>query len=175
MSKKNEEILKRLMSRAYGLIKMESAGGGVRLDGLREEALVMTDRMIKYLEYLEKYDQDALEELERTGERVGFDFVGYLRGALKRRNAILYRNRARSEAIDALFSAKEKNRPEKELKELRKDVDKHTSEFLLEAFKIETEFSQIRVIAGEDMPVPEKPKSGRPPNANRYTREEDNF
>ena len=174
MSKKNEEMLKRLMSRAFELIKMESAGGGIRIDILREESLVMTDRMIKFLEHLEK-DEVALADLEELGELRGFDFVGYLRGALKRRNAILYRNRARSEAIDALFSAKEKNRPEKELKELRKDVDKHTSEFLLEAFKIETEFSQIRVIAGEDMPVPEKPKSGRPPNANRYTREEDNF
>ena len=172
--KKNDEIITRMADRAYGLIKMESASGGVRLDILLEESLAATHRMIKFLEYLEK-DEVALGDLESLGESRGFDFVGYLRGALKRRNAILYRKRRRDEAFTTLHRAIEKNRPEKELKELRKDVDKYTSELLLEAYKIETEFSQIVVIAGEDMYVPEKPRSGRPPLANKYTREEDNF
>lgn len=173
--KKNDEIIKRMSDRAYGLIKMESATGGIRLDILLEESLAATHRMIKFLEHLEKNDQVALADLEDLGELRGFDFVGYLRGAAKRRNAILYRKRARDEALAALVSAIEKNKPEKELKELRKEVQKHASEFLWEAYQIETEFSQIIVIAGENMPVSEKPRSGRPPLANKYTREEDNF
>lgn len=172
--KKNDEIIKRMSDRAFGLIKMESATGGIRLDILLEESLAATHRMIKFLEHLEKNESD-MNRVVDSGEYNGFDFIEMLRGAAKRRNAILYRKRGRDEAFTALHRAIAKNRPEKELKELRKEVQKHASEFLWEAYQIETEFSQIRVIAGEEMNVPEKPRSGRPPLANKYTREEDNF